>query len=358
MAGHPAREALAVTARILVGDALAMLRTLPSASVQVCVTSPPYFGLRDYGASGQMGLEQTPADFIANLVAVFDEVKRVLRPDGLCFVNLGDSYAGSGKGPTGANGIGDQEQRQGFTGGRGATSLFVAPGDEPEFYNAQQRTPSVSNIPAKNLLLIPERFAVAMQDAGWVVRSRIAWCKKSSMPESVRDRPTSAWEHIWMFSKSARYFYDAEAVRQPHAEPARGNGKVESGTPHTRGGTIERGPTWVPAVREYNPAGANLRNFWLLGPEPLRESHYAAFPTEIPRRCILAGSRRGDTVLDPFLGSGTTALVADQLGRDAIGIELSPKYAAMAEQRIAGDCPMFTDVAVIHGTTRDMMALL
>lgn len=300
-----------MSVRILEGDALMVLRTLEPESVQVCITSPPYFNLRDYGVAGQIGLESTPAAFIAALLDVFDEVKRVLRPDGLAFVNLGDSYAGSGKGPTGKSGIGDQRKRQGFADAHRLAS--VAP---------------------KNLLLIPERFALAMQDDGWIARSRIAWCKASAMPESVRDRPTSAWEHIWMFSKSRTYYYDADAVRQPWSDDRNGASGARVSKFADRASTfrVDGGVTQPPQT-----TGANLRNFWLLGPEPSSLEHYAGFPTEIPRRCILAGSRKGDKVLDPFLGSGTTALVADRLGRDAIGIELNPTYAEMARRRIEND---------------------
>lgn len=373
--------------RIIQGDALDGLRSLPAESVQVCVTSPPYFALRDYGVDGQIGLEPSPADFIAALLAVFDEVKRVLRPDGVCFVNLGDSYAGSQKGTPGPNAIIDHVARQGFVGGGADARNGTA---------TVHKTGGTYGIPAKNLLLIPERFAIAMQEAGWYVRSRIAWCKTSAMPESVRDRPTSAWEHIWMFAKSARYYYDQEAVKERLKQPT---------------------------------VGANLRNFWTLGPEPLRESHYAAFPSEIPKRCILAGtSERGqcpacgspwvrvtvkrlllgddgktctrcqknhgaprpgsqhmaaqiaerfacvgtDTldwqpgcacdagdpvpqiVLDPFLGSGTTALVADRLGRDAIGIELNPTYADMARTRIESDERLFSAPVVVEPTPEQL----
>jgi DNA modification methylase len=189
-----------------------------------------------------------------------------------------------------------------------------------------------------------------MQDRGWIVRSRIAWCKTSAMPESVRDRPTSAWEHLWMFSKSARYFYDADAVAQPSKSTApSGNGYARPERLSVDGVHQGQSAPWQPT-----PTSA-LRNFWLLGPEPSRLNHYAGFPTEIPKRCILAGSRRGDTVLDPFLGSGTTALVADRLGRNAVGIELNPTYAAMARDRIANDAPMVSEpVEVVGGDQLDL----
>ncbi len=413
-----------MTVRILEGSALDVLRTMESESVQVCVTSPPYFQLRDYQCDGQIGLESTPTAFIAALLDVFDEVKRVLRPDGLAFVNLGDSYSGSGKRPTGSNGLWDQRRRQGYIPGEG--------GDQNGSRN-RDGVGAVAGIPQKSLLLIPERFAIGMQERGWWVRSRIAWCKTSAMPESVRDRPTSAWEHIWMFSKNARYFYDADAVRQPlvemerqqsesrrQARLARPVASVNGNGQRTTAGLYGE----ATHVMQSNMAGANLRNWWALGPEPSSLEHYAGFPTELPRRCILAGTsekgacpacgapwvrsverapatygdlrpgrsgayiegknvradgkrphpsdqtwrgrlnqyaRTSDTtgwqpscacppaearpcvVLDPFLGSGTTALVADRLGRDAIGIELNPKYADMARKRIESDAPMVSE---------------
>lgn len=440
-----------MTVRIIEGDALAVLRSLPSESVQCVVTSPPYFQLRDYGVDGQIGLEPTPAEFIAALLAVFDEVKRVLRPDGTCWVNLGDSYAGSGKGPSASlNKNNDHSHAAGEAmkfNGRNAgfnERWGNSPGAKRQEVSrpADQRG-SVAGIPAKNLLLMPERFAIAMQDAGWYVRSRIAWCKTSAMPESVRDRPTSAWEHIWMFSRSRTYFYDAEAVKQPntaltgsrHSGPSEAPNRdrysfgIPGQAPHCGSLNVNGG----------GAHGANLRNYWLLGPEPSKLEHFAAYPPEIPRRCILAGTSQAgacpscgagwvragrdaagqgnhapgggpkaiasqiarenggigrldggrrsaesstfnnnpnkrparpasdhwtpsctcppsepvpQVVLDPFLGSGTTALVADRLGRDAIGVELSPTYAAMARRRIESDEQMFSAPVVVEQAPR------
>ncbi len=339
-----------MSVRILQGDVRVMLATLETDSVQVVCTSPPYFRLRSYldadhpDKAKEIGSEQTPAEFVSALVDVFDAVRRVLRKDGVLFVNLGDSYAGSGKGPTGHNGIGDQEQRQGFTGVSGKSTLNIGP-DNMSRKSIMGGGVGVAGIPAKNLLLIPERFAIAMQDAGWIVRSRIAWCKTSAMPESVRDRPTSAWEHIWMFTRSARYFWDADAVRPGRINPgADWNDRKALGFTGRTTDAIQSGMS-IPSLAS-NPNGANLRNYWLLGPAPSSLEHYASFPPEIPKRCILAASRPGDTVLDPFLGSGTTELVADQLGRNAVGVELNPKYAEMARRRIANDCPMFSDIEV------------
>ncbi len=325
-----------MSVRILQGDALAMLRTLPDKSVQCVVTSPPYFQLRDYGVDGQIGLERTPAAFLDALYAVFDEVKRVMRDDAVLFVNLGDSYAGSGKGPSGASGIGDQQQRQGFVGSKQRTNAGSLTIGSHEY--------DYRGVKPKSLILIPERFAIGMADRGWIVRSQIVWAKKSAMPESVRDRPTSAWEPIWMFTKSPRYYWDQDAVREPLAESS----VARLAQPYNQAASGYRAVNGAPDGDRSHllERGANIRNVWHLGPEPSRDAHFASYPTEIPRRCILAATRKGDTVLDPFLGSGTTALVADRLERNAIGIELSPQYVAMARRRIEGDAPLFADVEV------------
>lgn len=343
-----------MSVQILCGDVREMLKTLPSASTQCVVTSPPYFNLRSYlpadhpDKAKEIGSEQTPAEFVAALVSVFEDVRRVMRPDAVLFVNLGDSYVGSGKGPTGHNGIGDQAARQGFTGGRGKTSQVYR--GSPDGRAAQKRVGGVEGVKPKNLLLIPQRFAIAMQDAGWIVRDEIVWAKAAPMPESVKDRCTKAWEPIYMFTKQGRYFWDQEAVRQPNTEAtlARHSGPQERPTADAyRSGLHSLAPhRGSIGVNGGKADGSNIRNVWHLSPEPSREAHYAQFPSEIPRRCILAASRPGDTVLDPFLGSGTTALVADQLGRNAVGVELNPEYAEIARRRISNDAPMFADVQV------------
>lgn len=358
--------------RLMQGDVRDCLRAMPDQSVQCVVTSPPYYGLRNYGNapqvwggnpdcqhdwavstiklqsggtgeasqkqvtsagsqesqrvvntgyclkcgawSGDLGSEATPALFVQHLVEVFREVRRVLKDDGTLWLNLGDSYAGSGKGPTGHNGFQNQEQRGGFTSYRRNKT------DAPEGYKA------------KDLMLIPSRVAIALCDDGWYLRSDIAWCKRAPMPESVTDRPTSAWEHIFLLSKSRTYYYDAAAVREPQAESTgprreRADLRLKIGREDAYFGTPPKG------IHETQAAGANQRNYWLLGPESCPDAHFATFPTEIPRRAILAGSREGDTILDPFMGSGTTALVAKRLGRRSVGIELNPEYCALAVKR-------------------------
>lgn len=263
---------------------------------------------------GELGHEPRPQMFVAHLVEVFREVQRVLKSDGVCFVNLGDSYSGSGKGPS------NSLQRPASSLNNGQLAAGAAP---------TEWIPVPPGTKPKDLVLIPERFALAAQDDGWYVRSRIAWCKRAPMPESVRDRPTNAWEHIWMLTKSARYYWDADAVREDYArlwDASAPNGKtLGPGSDYT----VQQGqPTGH--VRQAKPIepknGRNIWSYWLLSPDPEPLAHFATFPREIPRRCIAAATREGDTVLDPFVGSGTTTQVARSMLRRSIGIDLNETY--------------------------------
>jgi DNA modification methylase len=278
---------------------------LPNCSVQCVVTSPPYFGLRDYGVNGQIGLEQSPAEYVAQLVLVFNEVRRVLRDDGVCWLNIGDSYA-SQAGQQVDNTIGRKGRQAGAWGGK---SRRAPDGFKP-----------------KDLLGIPWRVAFALQDAGWYLRSDIIWSKPNPMPESVTDRPTKAHEYVFLLTKSARYFYDADAVAEPAQDWGtrdRTNGKYHSeGTglnPHTG------------LLRSYDTR--NLRSVWSIATQPYSGAHFATMPPELARRCIKAGSKAGDTILDPFSGSGTTGKVALELGRRYIGLELNPAYIELSQER-------------------------
>jgi DNA modification methylase len=281
-----------MTVRIITGDARDELQKLETESVNCVVTSPPYFGLRDYGVTGQMGLEETPAEYIAAMVGVFQLVWRVLRDDGVLWLNLGDSYANDGK-------------WGGSTGGKHAKSLHGARGPGRE----RRRT----GLKPKNLMMIPARVALALQADGWYLRKDIIWVKPNPMPESVADRPTSSHEHIFMLTKSERYWYDGDAVR----EAANGSGSDSR----------------------------NLRDVWNIPTRPFSEAHFATFPTEIPERCIKASCPAGGVVLDPFGGAGTTSLVADRFGLDAILIELNPAYAEIARRRIEDDAVLFAEVS-------------
>lgn len=294
---------------------------LADESVQCAVTSPPYYGLRDYGVDGQIGLEQTPDEFIANIVAVSEEVRRVLKPDGVYFINIGDSYSGSGKGWGGGSISENYGSHEIINNSRGK---FVPAGLKP-----------------KDLMMIPARVAIALQASGWWLRAEIVWAKPNPMPESVTDRPTRSHEMIYMLTKSANYFYDYEAVREV-ATWADDNRKGRASLDHKRaptdkiagirprpfGGTSEK--RFNADRRDYEYKGdtgyRNQRDVWTLTTEPYSGSHYAVFPTEIPRRAIKAGSRPGDIVLDPFCGSGTTGIVCRELGRRFVGLDLSMEY--------------------------------
>ena len=304
----------------LLAQADARRLPLPDRCVQCVVTSPPYWGLRDYGVEGQIGLEKTPAEFVARMVEVFEEVRRVLRPDGTCFVNLGDSYA------TGTNAD------------RPATSI-EGPNVPAGWSNRSQAVRRhASGLKPKDLVGTPWRVAFALQDAGWWLRQDIIWAKPNPMPESVTDRCTKAHEYVFLLTKSARYFWDAEAIREDSVEPDRvRNDRVGGANGHT----VRHSPGGMMEGRKYR----NKRSVWSIATAPFPEAHFATFPPELPELCIKAGCPLDGMVLDPFGGAGTTGLVADRLHRNASLIELNPEYAEMARQRLIGDAPMFMEVS-------------
>lgn len=379
---------------IHVGDALTVLKTLPAESVNCVVTSPPYYGLRDYGCEGQIGLEDTPQAFIARLIAVFAEIKRVLRKDGVVWVNLGDSY-GSGE-------IGRHDSVQGRSiDGRAVTSKLSD--------HRQQKT--IATHSSKNLMMIPARFAIAMQDAGWILRSECVWVKPNPMPESVTDRPTKSHEMVYLFAKSPKYWYDADAIRE-EANPEyadRYKYAFNVGTKEINGGGRPNGARNTAGTKEFSGT-RNRRDVFTVTTEATPFAHFATFPQALIEPLILAGcpekvcaecgkpytreveatggtigkswhdhsadlssgmtqvkhsggvgsakdtngnpytridkglhrrckhiettDTRAGVVLDPFMGSGTTAIVARRLGRHYVGIELNPEYAALAETRL------------------------
>ena len=318
--------------RILIGDCRERLGELPDASVNCCVTSPPYFGLRDYGHEGQMGLEPTPDEFVAGMVEVFREVRRVLRDDGTLWLNIGDSYS-SGGGDT-YTGFNARYDGTGIDGGKQAQTAkhFKKVGDK--------------SLAPKNLIGVPWRLAFALQSDGWILRQDIIWSKPNPMPESVRDRCTKAHEYLFLLSKGPKYFYDADAIREPNisleATQARSN-------QHNKGDKYEARPDLGGGdgrsrLDFFNEAGRNKRSVWTVTPEPFPGAHFATYPPALIEPCVLAGCPKGGTVLDPFGGAGTTGLVADRLQRDAILIELNPEYAEIARKRLQGDGGMFSEV--------------
>lgn len=330
---------------ILQGDCLESLRTLPDESVHCVVTSPPYWGLRDYGCAGQIGLEATVTEFISRLVDVFAEVRRVLRQDGTCWVNMGDSYASNG-------GSG----WQGKTGER-SDRRFTATRNSVGLREANRRPPH--GLKPKDLIGQPWRLAFALQADGWYLRQDIIWHKPSPMPESVRDRCTKAHEYLFLLTKSEQYHWDFEAMREPvngtaHASGSGVNAKIKhpDGWASHKGshGTIhkdgrERGATRPKQNASFSAAvtqtveSRNRRSVWTIPSEPYSEAHFATFPTALVRPCILAGCPVGGTVLDPFGGSGTTGSVALELGRKYILCELNPKYVELASARLASVTP-------------------
>ena len=315
---------------IHVGDALDVLRTLPDESVQCVVTSPPYFGLRDYGHDGQIGLESTPDEFVAALVEVFREVRRVLRDDGTVWLNLGDSYAAT----TLQNNNTPNANRAGHS---DASSRAIADG-----LNGRKVQPG---LPSKNLLGIPWRVAFALQANGWWLRQDIIWHKPNPMPESVKDRCTKAHEYVFLLSKSARYYYDHEAIKE---ESVIGEGAIRRSGAVSQVGTLrnDEGRHCV------NDGTRNRRTVWTVSTRSYKGAHFAVYPPELIEPCVLAGSAEGDTVLDPFSGAGTTGVVALAKRRKYIGIELNPTYAEMAARRIRDEAPMFNAVEVVGIETR------
>jgi DNA modification methylase len=345
-----------MSVQILHGDCREVLAGLPEQSVHCCVTSPPYFGLRDYGVDGQIGLEQTPAEFVDQLVLVFREVRRVMREDGTLWLNLGDSYARSGGTQAGGN----------------RAMMHME--------DAQLRClkPPAGLKKHKDLIGIPWRVAFALQADGWYLRQDIIWSKPNPMPESVRDRCTKAHEYVFLLSKSGRYFFDQEAISEPVApasvarlaqdvESQRGSERVPGKTngPMKAAGKGNRKTFWGGGVytqgRSFHndtpvpndsignaPNGAGTRNkrsVWNVATQPFSEAHFATMPPELAATCIKAGCPIGGTVLDPFGGAGTTGLVADRLQRDATLIELNPAYIEIAKGRITSDSPLFAEVA-------------
>lgn len=339
-----------MSVRIITGDCMDVLPTLDADSFDCVVTSPPYWGLRDYGVAGQIGLEPTLAEYLETMVGVFRDLRRVLKPTGTCWLNIGDSYATLGGGG-----------KQGLSGQR-ATRTYTAEG------SSKKGVPD--GLKAKDLCMVPNRLAILLQDDGWWVRSEIIWHKPNPMPESVTDRPTCSHEKVWLLTKSERYFYDAEAIKETAV--AANVGEIDGGAQRlpngakanegrnyrdgkqvkiaaaSVGSSVRRmggfNERWDASEVDGQSFTRNARNVWTIASEPYRGAHYAVMPSALAERCIKAGCPSGGSVLDPFGGAGTTGLVADRLGRHATLIELNPANQAMAADRVTMDAPLFTEV--------------
>lgn len=294
--------------RIYLGDNLGIMRTWPGAFIQTCVTSPPYWGLRDYGVEGQLGLEATPDKYVAGMVEVFREVRRLLRDDGTLWLNLGDSYT------TGAS----VSPRSGDPKAVDSSSAMVPRRGTPE------------GLKPKDLVGIPWMVAFALRADGWYLRSDIIWHKPNPMPESVTDRPTKSHEYIFLLSKSEKYHYDHVAIKEKAIFADSGIDSVERGGFDGKTNELE-GREAFRAITQTR----NKRTVWTVNPKPYAEAHFATFPDDLIEPCILAGSPKGGLVLDPFMGAGTTALVAARHSRNFLGCELNPAYIEIAEKRIA-----------------------
>jgi DNA modification methylase len=314
------------TAKILVGDVRERLNELPDQSVQCVVTSPPYWGLRDYGHDGQIGLERSPVEYVAAICGVFSEVWRVLRDDGTVWLNLGDSYSGVGA-QTG--GTSSKET------GRRADRMFT---------NSYKKLSD--GLKAKDLCGVPWRVAFALQAAGWYLRSDIIWSKPNPMPESVTDRCTKAHEYIFMLAKSERYYFDAEAISEQSIYGGEQLGIVRGQKRRAFSMGVNPSGNERPGADADIAATRNKRTVWHVATQPYPEAHFATYPEALIEPCILAGSAEGDTVLDPFCGSGTTGVVACRHNRHFIGVELNPKYAELADKRITGDAALLNRVEV------------
>jgi DNA modification methylase len=350
-----------MSVQVIKGDSLSVLRTLPESSVHCCVTSPPYWGLRDFGMAGQLGLEKTPEEYVANLVEVFREVRRVLQDDGTLWLNEGDCYAHTEPG-------GGCVFSNGRTDGRRSNSRDNSRGRE-------KRSTLCVGLKPKDMIGIPWMLAFGLRADGWYLRSEIIWHKPNPMPESVTDRPTKSHEQIFLLAKSERYYYNAEAIKEAaspntHARYSVANGPFipDSRTPYfprpagvnpkcaEPGQGIKQNSSFSSAVKDVLDY-RNKRSVWTVPPNPFPEAHFATFPEKLIEPCILAGCPPGGTVLDPFGGSGTTGLVARRMGSNAILIELNEEYCEMSKRRLSQEMIEFQESAESMGenpTTREV----
>jgi DNA modification methylase len=317
---------------ILTGDCREKLACMEAKSVRCCVTSPPYFGLRDYGHEDQIGLESTPDDYVKALVGIFQDVRRVLSDDGTLWLNIGDSYAGS---------WGAQSRPNATDEGSTLAGGSMLSARQIKSHPRRTQTGSLKNTPgvkAKDLIGIPWMVAFALRADGWYLRQDIIWAKPNPMPESVTDRCTKSHEYLFLLTKSPRYYYDAAAIAEDSVGMPQTRDRSAEGYAPAFGDGRSR---WSPGARTYGENGTrNKRDVWTISTEPFAGAHFAVMPTELVKPCILAGSAEGDTILDPFAGSGTVGVVALRHQRHFLGIELNPDYAEMARLRIEADGPL------------------
>jgi DNA modification methylase len=304
--------------KIYEGDCLTFLKQMPDNFIDCCVTSPPYYGLRDYGVDGQIGLDETPEQYVQKLVEVFREVRRVLKPEGTLWLNLGDSYASSTKGSGGPSSKQDSN----------AGSRY-----NPRKFN--------HGVKEKDLMGIPWMVAFALRVDGWYLRQDIIWHKRNPMPESVTDRCTKSHEYIFLLAKSQKYYYDYEAIQEPSVAA----GELRRFNDPKK---IERGMGKIPTGNESPDAlpyeikdNRNKRSVWTVNTKPYKDAHFAVYPEELIVDCIKAGCPENGTVLDPFMGAGTTGLVARKVNRNYVGIELNAEYIKIAEKRIYNEIGLF-----------------
>jgi DNA modification methylase len=307
------------TDTILQGDVISQMRKLPGDIVDCVVTSPPYWSLRDYEIEGQIGMEEHPQQYISKLVDVFKEIKRVLKPSGTVFLNLGDSYytkSGSNfKGSTEA--YSNQAEKVGIRNGNNLRELFC----DGKWLQSKQK------------LMLPERTAIALQDDGWILRNNIIWYKPNHMPCSVTDRLTGSYESVFLLVKDGSYYFNLDIIRKPHIWAQKDKRSLQRRV-EGKSGKITEGKYATNAVG-YNPLGGNPGDVWSLTTEASFDSHFATFPTKLVKKCLLCGCPKGGLVLDPFTGSGTTLYVARKMNLHYLGIELKPEYVKIAKKRLA-----------------------
>jgi DNA modification methylase len=315
--------------KILQGNCLDKLKELPDQSVNTCITSPPYWGLRDYGEDKQLGMEDTPEEFVNNLVEVFREVKRVLRDDGTVWLNLGDSYCGTGN----KGNHTDPKHKEGRNGQKIALNN------------------KIEGLKSKDLVGIPWRVAFALQQDGWYLRQDIIWHKPNPMPESVRDRCTKSHEYIFLLSKSPKYYFDNEAIKEDSKYYGKDKRSDKGNIRYEGKRTSDKDSKAQQSFITINPK-RNKRSVWTVTTKPFKGAHFATFPMDLIEPCVLAGCPENGTVLDPFGGSGTTGIVASNHNRKAVLIELNAEYIEIARQRIQDQGGLFTDLEIVSGDSK------